>query len=252
MTDELTWQRYRKAVVRKLQDARHAVATRVTNGAQGLRRGCTSLWACCRTTGAERAASAWRRIQAAVRGSALPFVRRHAVALGIIAVLVLVALTLLQTLDPSLTVKDRIDFRSRLLGFLAILVGLYLTYRRVKAADRTVQVAEEGQVGRFLKQRQTPKRKIDPLSREELTLFLSTIQEHAPDYYPLFLCLARTGMRLGEALAVKWGDIDFRRHFIEVRRNYVIDEVIPPKNGETRRVDMSDRLAARSENAAPG
>jgi integrase len=54
--------------------------------------------------------------------------------------------------------------------------------------------------------------------------------------------LARTGMRLGEALALQWGDIDFRGRFIEVRRNYVRGRVTRPKNGKSRRVDMSQHL----------
>lgn len=66
---------------------------------------------------------------------------------------------------------------------------------------------------------------------------------YAPAYYPFFLCLARTGMRLGEALALQWGDIDFRSRFIEVRRNYVRGKITRPKNGKSRRVDMSQYLA---------
>ena len=54
----------------------------------------------------------------------------------------------------------------------------------------------------------------------QIGLFLETVNTSAPAYYPFFLCLARTGMRLGEALALQWGDIDFRSRFIEVRRNY--------------------------------
>ena len=59
-------------------------------------------------------------------------------------------------------------------------------------------------VGRFLQQRQEPQQDLDPLTREELALLLETVQAQAqaPDYYPLFLCLARTGMRLGEVLGV--------------------------------------------------
>jgi integrase len=50
-------------------------------------------------------------------------------------------------------------------------------------------------------------------------------------------------MRLGEALALQWGDIDFRSRFIEVRRNYVRGKITRPKNGKSRRVDMSQHLA---------
>jgi integrase len=46
-------------------------------------------------------------------------------------------------------------------------------------------------------------------------------------------------MRLGELLGLKWGDVDFHGRFIEVRRNSVGGNITTPKNGKTRRVDMS-------------
>ena len=62
--------------------------------------------------------------------------------------------------------------------------------------------------------------------------------------YPLFLCAVRTGLRLGELLALQWPDIDFNGRFTEVRRNLVAGRVTTPKNGKTRRVDMSAQLTA--------
>jgi len=49
-------------------------------------------------------------------------------------------------------------------------------------------------------------------------------------------------MRLGELLGLQWGDVDFHSRFIEVRRNLVGGRVTTPKNGKTRRVDMSAQL----------
>jgi integrase len=37
------------------------------------------------------------------------------------------------------------------------------------------------------------------------------------DHYPQALTLARTGMRLGEALALQWDDIDFEERFITIQ-----------------------------------
>jgi integrase len=98
-------------------------------------------------------------------------------------------------------------------------------------------------VGRFIQQPQELGEQINPLTREELALFFDTIRVRAPEHYPFFLCLARTGMRLGEALALQWGDIDWHGRFIEVRRNYVCGKITRPKNGKSRRVDMSQQLA---------
>lgn len=96
-------------------------------------------------------------------------------------------------------------------------------------------------VGRFNKRRGSEK-KIDPLTREELSVLLETAKEKMPYYYPLFLCAARTGMRLGELLALTWEDLDFNGRFIEVRRNLVRGKITTPKNGKSRRVDMSRQL----------
>lgn len=82
----------------------------------------------------------------------------------------------------------------------------------------------------------------DPLTRKELTLLLDTFKKHFARYYPLALTLARTGMRLGEALALQWGDIDFRGRFITVRRSLTANEVSSTKTSRIRRVDMSDQL----------
>ena len=83
---------------------------------------------------------------------------------------------------------------------------------------------------------------IRPLTRDEVVVLLNAARQHAPGEYPLFLCALRTGMRLGELLALQWGDVDFQGRFIEVRRNLVGGRLTTPKSGRTRRVDMSAQL----------
>jgi len=97
-------------------------------------------------------------------------------------------------------------------------------------------------VSRVLAPRRSALLEIQPLTREELTLLLTTVQQEALAYYPFFLCLARTGMRLGEALALQWGDIDWHGRFVDVRRNYTLGKITSPKNGKGRRVDLSQQL----------
>ena len=86
-------------------------------------------------------------------------------------------------------------------------------------------------------------KEIRPLTFEEAALFLDTCRRHFPRHYPFFLLLLRTGMRLGEALALKWEDIDFHGGFIEVRRSASLGKITIPKSGRTRRVEMSTHLA---------
>lgn len=91
------------------------------------------------------------------------------------------------------------------------------------------------------------KKKIDAsevLSKEEVSLFLDTCKNHFPDYYPFFLMATRTGMRLGELLAVRWGDIDFNSKTIWIRKAYRRKQITLPKGNKVRPVDMSDQPEA--------
>jgi integrase len=79
-------------------------------------------------------------------------------------------------------------------------------------------------------------------TREQLFLFLKAAHEFSPRYFPLFFLLARTGLRIGEALALQIGDLDFVNRLISVERNIVKGEIGMPKSGLTRQVDMSAQL----------
>ena len=87
------------------------------------------------------------------------------------------------------------------------------------------------------------KSEINPLSKEELKILLETIDKLYPRYYPFFLCAARTGMRLGELLALEWDAVDFNGRFIEVRQAISRHRLTTPKSKKIRRVDMSKQLS---------
>jgi integrase len=93
-----------------------------------------------------------------------------------------------------------------------------------------------------LKLERDKKLAIEPMDFEEVESFLKTAAKFFPEYYPFFLCAFRTGMRLGELLALQWSNIDWRGKFIKVEKAYRRGLVDLPKNGKTRRVDMSDQL----------
>jgi integrase len=99
-------------------------------------------------------------------------------------------------------------------------------------------------LGRFLQSKDEPQgSKVDFLNAEELSQLLATCRESRPYYFPFVLTLARTGLRLGEAVALKWGDIDFNGRFIMVARNFTGGRLTTPKSGKGRRVDMSAGLS---------
>jgi integrase len=108
--------------------------------------------------------------------------------------------------------------------------------------DETISVNPAHRLGKVIKSKRL-QLEADPLRKEELSNLLKTFETEFPKHYPLALTLARTGMRLGEALAVKWSDIDFNSRFIKVQRGFSRGKIETPKNGKTRRVDMSRQLA---------
>ena len=107
--------------------------------------------------------------------------------------------------------------------------------------DNLVAVNPALKPGKFLP-KISKRRKIDPLTREEVAVLIETAKRRLPRYYPLFLCAARTGLRMGELLALQWQDVDWQGRFIEVRRNFTHWQLTTPKSGESRRVDMSREL----------
>jgi integrase len=82
------------------------------------------------------------------------------------------------------------------------------------------------------------------LRRDELARLLAACRSGAPRWYPFVLVLARTGMRLGEAAALRWEDVDLEQGFAEERSAFWRGRVQTPKSGRTRRVDLSRHLVA--------
>jgi len=113
-----------------------------------------------------------------------------------------------------------------------------------KAVDDEVIPANPAhRLGKVIKAKDR-KESIDPLTKEELKKLLDTVQKdkNLTPWYPLFLTLARTGLRIGEVIGLKWGDIDFNGRFIHVQRGISRGKPESPKNGKTRKIDMSTQL----------
>ena len=109
--------------------------------------------------------------------------------------------------------------------------------------EEVVQVNPVSGITKRLELNRTKRPEVETLTKEEVSHFLNTCHEHFVDSYPFFLMAARTGMRLGELLAVGWGDIDFNSGFIGVKRSYRRGRFNPTKTSANRRVDMSNQLA---------
>ena len=80
------------------------------------------------------------------------------------------------------------------------------------------------------------------LSREELARLLAAIDEH---WRPFFELLAHTGLRIGEAVELRWSDIDFgATPTLHVRRQFFQGEVSAPKTRHgVRAIPLSTGMA---------
>ena len=106
--------------------------------------------------------------------------------------------------------------------------------------DELIPFNPVARTGKLIKKDDKPE--IRPLSWEEKTKFEEAVEKYYPRYYPFFLTALRTGSRMGELIALKPGDLDFNRGFIEVRRSCVRGRLSTPKSGKSRPVDMSKQL----------
>ncbi len=95
--------------------------------------------------------------------------------------------------------------------------------------------------------KQQQKAEVEAFTRDDLAHLLVTIQSCCPHLYPFFLTLARTGMRVGEAIGLQWLDIDWQNHLIHIQRTIYNGRVTTPKSGKSRKVDMSGQLIRATE-----
>jgi integrase len=81
------------------------------------------------------------------------------------------------------------------------------------------------------------------LTGPELGCVLTWFSRHEPDYQPLAATLALTGLRYGEATALKWADLDEEVGVIRVRRAQWHGVVSTTKTGVSRTVPLVTELA---------
>jgi integrase len=81
---------------------------------------------------------------------------------------------------------------------------------------------------------------IKALTEDELQRLLA---ELPPQWRPFFDFLSQTGLRIGEAIEVRAGDIDFGKRRLHVQRRYYRGRVDLPKGRKRRRVPLSEELA---------
>lgn len=99
------------------------------------------------------------------------------------------------------------------------------------------------------------KHEIQPLSREEIQLFLETAKEDR--LYAAFILECGTGLRRGELLGLKWQDIDLENKILQVNRSLVVQYDVNAKDKgkkatylefETPKTEKSKRVISIPDN----
>jgi len=95
---------------------------------------------------------------------------------------------------------------------------------------------------RLVTSKTTRQEAVKAMTREQRHAFLSAVLENEPRSYALFFALAGTGMRLGEALALQWADLNLSAGKIRIERAVSDGALNTPKSGHGRTVDISKAL----------
>lgn len=94
------------------------------------------------------------------------------------------------------------------------------------------------------KAKNKPKPFTDFYSKDELNIFLRDAKEYNFKYFVFFRLLAYSGMRKGEALALKWSDINFKDNTISINKDVTVGlnnelyEDTPKTENSFRTLDM--------------
>jgi integrase len=108
--------------------------------------------------------------------------------------------------------------------------------------DGHIAANPAGRLGKLYKNTPIVHKEIQPLTHEEVPIFLETARIYFPEYFVLFLCAIHTGMRSGELAGLQWPDIDFKGKFLFARRSLIRGRTEKTKTDRIRRVDLSDTL----------
>jgi len=132
----------------------------------------------------------------------------------------------------------------------SILNGLSIVRRVLNLAvkdgliDRNPALRVGELIGRVSRGKATQVAVVASWTREEAETLLGLAREHEPTFAPLLHFLLATGARRGEALGLRWEDVDIERRRITIRRALTKGHSVTPKSGKARVVAIPGGLAA--------
>jgi integrase len=150
----------------------------------------------------------------------------------------------LEEIDPDdvdaykarLLAKGKLTSRT-VVRHLTVLHGIFKRARRVWKLELNPAAADLVQ-----RPRVTYTGEFDTYLGDEIELL--AVHAHSAQDAALYRTLAYTGLRLGEALGLNWGDVDFVAGLVHVRRNYTgkPPRLKVPKGKRVRSVPMTPRV----------
>ena len=132
---------------------------------------------------------------------------------------------------------------------LRLIVCALRTVLNAAVEDGLIESNPASKVGKFAKT-DKPAHQAGAMTRDEGEKFLDAVTDVCPEWLPFFLAALRAGLRKGELIALKWGDIQFGEsaedpnRYILVQRNWSHGRFTTPKSKKSRRVDLSKQLRA--------
>jgi integrase len=96
------------------------------------------------------------------------------------------------------------------------------------------------------------KPKVDPCKPHEVKTLLTAFEKDCPEYFPFIALLVFTGARIGEAVSLTWGDIDFANREIIIQRSVRQGRIDSTKTSKIRRVDMTLNIVEILQNLRRG
>ncbi|MEP6654537.1 MAG: site-specific integrase [Myxococcales bacterium] len=84
--------------------------------------------------------------------------------------------------------------------------------------------------------------KVDFFSTDEVARLI-TAAASEPEWQTAIMLAADTGLRMGELLALEWGDVDLKARLLTVMRSDWRGQIGSPKGGRARKIPLTDRVA---------
>jgi len=89
-----------------------------------------------------------------------------------------------------------------------------------------------------------PKKTMGFHDAAEYQRLLMVAQKRSPEAYLMVLLGGDAGLRLGEIVALEWGDVDLHARRLTVERSDWRGHVTVPKSGRSRRLPLTERLTS--------